>query len=180
MKEIYWTNIVSQIKQEVIVEKRKSQKPHHFDANTDMSKLLTGVTTRASKASQRLIFLIIIFCVITNYYTTMCMTPMASDIQTAKKKSGYIYLNSQVANKSFKKTVKWTESSHAFFFFLPFFLLFFLQNWKSMLTCNLVYFTGGGEWKWDQEFCPPWSWERPFPIEHGSAGRICLPVCSQM
>lgn len=39
MKEIYRTNIVSQIKKEVMVKKkRKSQKSQHFDANTDMSK----------------------------------------------------------------------------------------------------------------------------------------------
>lgn len=57
-----------------------------------MSKLLTGVTAGASTALQRLIFYYYYyyyFCV-TDYYTIMCIIPLASEIQTEKGVVTYI------------------------------------------------------------------------------------------
>lgn len=117
VREIRGIKVVSQIKQ----QGEKSNKAQHFDANADMSKLLTGVTAGAATALQRLIYYYYYFCVI-DYYRIMCIIPLASEIQTAKR-CGYIYENSKVANKTLQN--KWNGQN-------PPILIFFF--YKTRLT----------------------------------------------
>lgn len=157
-------NIVSQIKQGVIVKKRKSQKLQHFDANTDMSKLLTGVITGASKAPQRQIYLSLFF----EWWqtTTRPRVWLHWLVKVRQQKKKWLHISILKLLIKAEKNSKMARILPCYFFFISFFLsffIFFLQNWKSMLTCNLVYFTGDAEWKWDQQFCPPWSCDRPIP-----------------
>lgn len=85
-------------------KKRKGQTSQLSDANTDMSKLLTEVTTGgttvASKAAQKRIIIYLFFLPDDKLLHGHVQD---SNICAAKKKLGYIYLNFQVASKSLKK-----------------------------------------------------------------------------